>query len=318
VIFLLISTIQIQKMFLFLEILYEPFTYEFFTNAIVASILIGGVCGLVGVYIILKGMSYIGHGMSHAVFGGAVVSYIAGFNFYLGAAVWGFVSAFLINEISKNNKIKADAAIGVVTTAGFAIGVLLISTTRNYTRNFESLLFGNILGITDQDLAIISVVTCVTIFFIFIYQKRLLFTLFDKETAKVYGVRTDMVELIFSLILAAVVIASMSSVGVTLIAAAIVAPAISARMLTNNFMKMVVVSSIIGVLTAFLGMYSSYFLDSASGATMVLFGTAAFGVSSLYAFIRRIYQTHSHERSIKHSHPHSHEGEHIHKHSSKP
>jgi ABC-type Mn2+/Zn2+ transport system permease subunit len=157
-------------------------------------------------------------------------------------------------------------------------------------------------------------VTCITAFFIFFYQKRLLFTLFDKETAKVYGVRTDMVELIFSLILATVVIASMSSVGVTMIAAAIVAPAISARMLTNNFMKMVVASTIIGILTAFLGMYTSYFLDSASGATIVLFGTAAFGVSSLFAYIRRLHQTHSHEKFIKHSHPHVHVGEHTHKH----
>lgn len=301
---------------LFLEPLLEPFNYEFFTNAILVSILVGGVCGLLGVYIILRGMSYIGHGMSHAVFGGAVVSLIAGFNFYLGAAVWGFLSGFLINEITRRNKIKADAAIGVVTTAGFAIGVLLISTTRSYTRNFEALLFGNILGITDQDLAVIVIVTCVTAFFIFFYQKRLLFTLFDKETAKVYGVRTDMVELIFSLILAAVVIASMSSIGVTLLAAALVAPAISARMLTNNFMKMVIASTTIGVLTAFLGMYSSYFFDSASGATIVLFGTAAFGVSSLYAYIRRLYQTHWHEGS-KHSHPHIHLGEHQHKHKHK-
>jgi manganese/iron transport system permease protein/iron/zinc/copper transport system permease protein len=314
---LLLSIVSVHTTpLLFLESLLEPFTYEFFTNAILVSILVGGVCGLMGVYIVLRGMSYIGHGMSHAVFGGAVVSYIAGFNFYLGAAVWGFVSAYLINVIARRNKIKADAAIGVVTTAGFAIGVLLISTTRSYTRNFEALLFGNILGITDQDLAVIVLVTCVTAFFIFFYQKRLLFTLFDKETAKVYGVRTDLVELIFSLILAAVVIASMSSVGVTLIAAAIVAPAISARMLTHNFMKMVVASTIIGILTAFLGMYSSYFLDSASGATIVLFGTAAFGVSSLYAYIRRLYQTHTHEKFIRHSHPHIHEGEHMHKHRS--
>src|SRR5919106_2523435 len=195
-------------------ILLLPFQYEFFVRAIIVSILVGGVCGLLGVYIVLRGMSYIGHGMSHAVFGGAVASYIVGFNFYLGAAVWGFVSAYLINEIVLRNKIKADAAIGVVTTAGFAIGVFLISTTRSYTRNFEALLFGNILGITDQDLLVISLVTALTATFIFFFQKRLLFTLFDKETAKVYGIKTDMVELIFSLILAAVVIASMSSVGV--------------------------------------------------------------------------------------------------------
>lgn len=294
-------------------ILLQPFQYEFFTRAILVSVLVGGVCGLLGVYIILRGMSYIGHGMSHAVFGGAVVSYIAGFNFYIGATIWGFVSAVLINEITRRNKIKADAAIGVVTTAGFAIGVFLISTTRSYTRNFEALLFGNILGITDQDLLVIIFVTVTTSVFIFFFQKRLLFTLFDKETAKVYGVRTDIVELIFSLILATVVIASMNSIGVTLLAAAIVAPAISARMITNNFTKMVIFSTIMGVIIAFLGMYSSYFFDSASGSTIVLYGAAAFGICSLYSYLRKIYQTHSHGR-LTHSHPHIHVNDHKHDH----
>jgi manganese/iron transport system permease protein len=284
-----------------------PFQYEFFTRGIIAAIMVGGICGLLGVYIVLRGMSYIGHGMSHAVFGGAVLSYVIGFNYYIGAAIWGFLSALLINEIGKRRKIKADAAIGVVTTASFAVGVLLITATRTFHRNFESILFGNILGITDQDLFVIVLAFIVTIIFVFFFQKKLLFTLFDKETAKVYGIRTEFLEIIFSLILAVVVIASMNSIGVTLLAAAIVAPAISARILTNNFLKMVVLSSTIGVVTAFLGMYSSFYFDSASGSTVVLFGAAAFGISSLYAFIRNAYHTHSHG-PIKHSHssPHLH------------
>ena len=276
----------------------------------------GGVCGLLGVYVVLRGMSYIGHGMSHAVFGGAVVSYLAGFNFYIGAVLWGFISAILINEIVLRNKIKADAAIGVVTTAGFAIGVFLISTTRSYTRNFEALLFGNILGITNYDLFFIILVTLITAAFIFLFQKRLLFTLFDKEGAKVYGVRIYIVELLFSLILATVVIASMNSIGVTLIAAAIVAPAISARMITNSFTRMVISSTIIGIGISFLGLYSSYFFDSSSGSTVVLFGAVAFGFSVLYAYLLKIYQTHRHGR-LKHSHPHIHEDEHKHQHMKK-
>jgi ABC-type Mn2+/Zn2+ transport system permease subunit len=298
-------------------VLLLPFQYEFFLRAIIVSILVGGVCGLVGVYIVLRGMSYIGHGMSHAVFGGAVASYIVGFNFYIGATLWGFVSAFLINEITRRNKIKPDAAIGVVTTAGFAIGVFLISTTRSYTRNFEALLFGNILGITNQDLIVILLVTIITSAFLFFFQKRLLFTLFDKEAANVYGVRTAVVELLFSLVLATVVIASMNSIGVTLLAAGIVAPAISARMITSNFTKMVLSSTIMGVIIAFLGMYSSYYFDSASGSTIVLYGAAAFGISSLYAYLRKIYQRHSHGRLV-HSHPHTHIEEHKHEHLKKP
>jgi ABC-type Mn2+/Zn2+ transport system permease subunit len=277
--------------------------------------MVGGVCGLLGVYIVLRGMSYIGHGMSHAVFGGAVASYILSFNVYIGATLWGFVSATIINEISRRNKIKADAAIGVVTTAGFAIGILLISTTRSFTRDFESLLFGNILGITDQDLLVISLVSILTILFVFFCHKRLIFILFDKETSKVYGVKGDIVELMFSLVLAAVVIASMNAIGVTLLAAAIVAPAISARMLTNNFLKMITISTAIGIATSFLGMYTSFYFDSASGATIVLFGAAAFGISSLYAFLNRIYHIHSHGDQ-KHAHPHIHVHEHQHPHQS--
>jgi ABC-type Mn2+/Zn2+ transport system permease subunit len=296
-----------------LDLLLQPFQYEFFTRGIAAAIMVGGLCGLLGVYVILRGMSYIGHGMSHAVFGGAVVSYIIHINLYIGAVLWGFLSAFLINEISRKSKIKADAAIGVVTTAGFAVGVLLISTTRSFTRNFEAILFGNILGITDQDLIMIVIASVITsLFFVFLH-KRLLFTLFDKETAKVYGVKTEHVENIFSLVLATVIIASMSAIGVTLLAAAIVAPAASARMLTNNFQKMIIFSTLIGAITSFAGMYASFYLDSASGATIVLFSAAAFGISALYSFLRRKYHAHSHAEMI-HVHPHSHTSEHRHEH----
>lgn len=290
-----------------------PFQYEFFIRGIIAAVLVGGTCGLLGVYIVLRGMSYIGHGMSHAVFGGAVVSYVIGFNYYVGAAIWGFLSAVLINEISRRRKIKADAAIGIVTTAGFSIGVLFITAAQSFHRNFEAILFGNILGISDQDLLVIIMTSIMTAVFIFFFQKRLLFVLFDKDTATVYGVRTEILEMVFALVLALVVIASMNSIGVTLLAAAIVAPAVSARMLTNNFLRMILLSSMIGIATAFLGMYSSFFFDSASGSTIVLFGAGAFGISSLYAFTRKAYHSHSHGL-VRHTHPHLHTHQHVHKH----
>ena len=293
--------------------LLAPFQYEFFTLGVIASVLVGGVCGLLGVYIILRGMSYIGHGLSHAVFGGAVASYIMNFNFYLGATIWGFVSALIINQMAKRNKIKADAAIGVVTTAGFAIGVLLISLNRSYVRNFEALLFGNILGITNQDIAVIVLVTIITGTFIFFFQKRLLFTVFDRETAQVYGISTNLIDTLFSLVLAGVVIASMSSIGVTLLASAIVAPAISARMLTNNFLKMIVLSCGIGIATAFLGMYASFYFNSSSGATIVLFGAGTAGISYVYSLLHRTYHIHSHGE-IKHAHVHIHAESHQHEH----
>lgn len=296
-----------------MDFIFQPFQYEFFNRAIFVSILVGGTCGLLGVYIVLRGMSYIGHGMSHAVFGGAVSSYIIGLNFYIGAAIWGILSALLITQINKRYKIKADAAIGVVTTAGFAIGIFLMSTGQMPIRNFESLLFGNILSVNDLDFIFIAFVSIVTITFIFFFQKRLLFTIFDTDTAKVYGVKTDTVDLLFSIVLAIVVIASMNSIGVTLLAVAIIAPAISARLITNNFFKMLILSSVIGIITAFLGMYFSFYVDSPSGATIVLFGTASFIITIIYSHIKKSYHIHFHGDK-KHSHPHSHTEEHRHEH----
>src|SRR5512136_2074339 len=131
-------------------ILLEPFQFEFFRNGTVAAVLTGGLCGLIGVYIVLRGMSYIGHGLSHAIFGGAVVTYLMQWNFYLGAGLWGFIAAVMINQTVRRTKINADAAIGVITTASFAIGVALISRSRHFNLNFDAALFGNVLGVSQS------------------------------------------------------------------------------------------------------------------------------------------------------------------------
>ena len=279
-----------------------PFQYEFFVKGVIVSVLLGGMCGLVGVYVVLRGLAYVGHGLSHAAFGGAIISNIGGLNFYVGAILW-----------SKRNKIKPDAAIGLVTTAIFAFGVLLVSMTDRYTRNFESLLFGNILSITDQDLYMIILVTISAGFFFFFFHKRLVFTFFDNESAKISGIKTYYVELLFSFVLATVIIASMSSIGVTLLAAVIVGPAISARILSNNFASVMLLSIIIGIVASFSGMYFSFFLDSSSGPTIVMFVTLGFGLSVFYATLRKIYHSHSHG-DLTHSHTHMHTDEHRHSH----
>jgi manganese/iron transport system permease protein/iron/zinc/copper transport system permease protein len=263
----------------FLAPLLEPLTYVFFRRALLASLMVGALCGLVGAYIVLRRMSYIGHGLSHAVFGGAVISYLMQVNFYLGAGLWGVASALLINEVSQRRKIGADAAIGIVTTAGFAIGVAGISHQRRFTRNFEAALFGNVLGITPVDLWMIAGVAVVSVIGILILYKPLLFSTFDEEVAEVYGVPTHGVNILFSLILAAVIIVSMRVMGVTLIAAALVIPASAARLLTHRFDSLLWLASALGAGVSVLGMYASYHLDLASGATIVLFGTAIFLVA---------------------------------------
>lgn len=261
-----------------MEILLEPFQFEFFRNGTIAAVLVGGLCGLVGVYIVLRGMSYIGHGLSHAIFGGAVVAFIMSWNFYLGAGLWGFLAAILINQTVRRTKINADAAIGVVTTASFAFGVALISRYQRFTRSFDAALFGNVLGVSQQDVWVIVGVTLLVSSVIFFMYKQLLFTTFDAEVAKVYGVHTEWVDTLFALVLAATLIASMQILGVTLISAALVIPAISARLLTDSFNRMIVLSTVIGALTGLIGMYISFYVDVASGATIVLLQATVFGL----------------------------------------
>ena len=259
-----------------MSVLLEPWRYDFFVRGMLAATLVGGLCGLIGVYIVLRRMSYIGHGLSHAVFGGAVASYMMQVNFYVGAGLWGFAAALLINALSRKRQIGADAAIGIITTASFALGVALISRYRRFTRNFDAALFGNILGVTDQDLLVIAAVCVVTVALVFLLYKPLLFVTFDPDVAPIYGVKSARVEIVFSLMLAGAVIASMQTMGVTLIAAAIVIPAIVARLLTDSFSTMLWLSTLIGAACGLTGIYLSYFLDVSSGATIVLVAAALF------------------------------------------
>ncbi|MCE7989890.1 MAG: metal ABC transporter permease [Caldilinea sp. CFX5] len=275
----------------------EPFQFEFFRNGTLVAVLVGGLCGMIGVYIVLRGMSYIGHGLSHAIFGGAVVSYVMQWNFYLGAGLWGFIAALLINQTVRRTKINADAAIGVITTASFAVGVALISRYRSFTRSFDAALFGNILGVTQQDVTVVAIVTVIVALFIFVLYKQLLFTTFDAEVAQVYGVQTAWIDTLFALVLAAALIASMQILGVTLIAAALVIPAITARLLTDSFDRMILLSTGLGMISGFFGMVISYYVDIASGATIVMLQAALFGLVLAITALQK-----QAERRLMHTH----------------
>jgi manganese/iron transport system permease protein/iron/zinc/copper transport system permease protein len=256
--------------------LIDPLQYRFFCHGLLVAFLVGSLCGLLGVYIVLRKMSYIGHGLAHAVFGGAVASFLLGVNFYLGAGVWGLGAVLLIDRLASRRDMAADTAIGIITTASFAVGVALMSRTRRFVQDFEAALFGNILGVSERDLLLIVLVTAGTGCAIAMLYKPLLFSTFDAEVAQVSGIPTRRIQLLFSSLLALAILASMQVLGVTLIAAALVIPAATARLLTHNFARMLGLSTTLGGLTALLGMYLSYYLDIASGASIVLFSTLMF------------------------------------------
>ncbi|MEO5654948.1 MAG: metal ABC transporter permease [Nitrosospira sp.] len=289
----------------FLLFLLEPLEYEFFRHGLLAGLMVGALCGLIGVYVILRGMSYVGHGLSHAAFGGAVVGFTLNLNFYAGAGAMGLLAAVFINQITKNNKIKPDAAIGIVTTAMFALGVAIVSKSRSFNQSFEAALFGNILGITDQDLVVIGLVTVAAMISMFFMYRPLLFSTFDNEAARIFGIKTGAVQLAFSILLTLSIIASMNVVGVTMIAATLIAPAMTARMMTDSFSRMLIYSVLIGAVTGVTGMYLSYILNIASGAAIVLFSALLFCLSLLLKpirkkrMLRRRFQHHSRLETLK-------------------
>jgi manganese/iron transport system permease protein/iron/zinc/copper transport system permease protein len=220
------------------------------------------------------------------VFGGAVVAYVMSIDFYLGAGAWGFLAALLINAVARRRRIGADAAIGIVTTASFALGVAYISKTRSFTTNFEAALFGQILGVTPEDLAVVAAVTIGVAAFLVLGHKRLLFMTFDPEVAPIFGIRTGWMDALFALALAATIVASINVVGVTLIAATLIIPATTARLLTDSFGRMLWLSATLGGISGLLGMYASYWLDVSSGATIVLLQASLFAVAFGWQAVR--------------------------------
>ena len=266
--------------------MFDPLQYEFFVRGLIVATLVGGLCGLIGVYIVLRRMAYIGHGLAHAIFGGAVASYVMSINFFVGASVWGFVSAMLINLITRKRSIGADAAIGIVTTASFALGVALISRFKTFTRSFDAALFGNILGVSDSDVIAIAAVSVVAVGAVFVGYKYLLFTTFEPEVAGFYGVPTGWVDAVFALILAAVIVVSLQVLGVTMIAAAIVIPPVVARLLTSDFNRMVLLSVGVGAFCGLGGLYSSFYVDISSGPAVVLFSATVFVLALGYTSLR--------------------------------
>ena len=258
--------------------LLDPFAYDFFVRGVVVATLAGGLCGLVGVYITLRGMSYIGHGLSHAVFGGFAASSIISLNYYVGAGIWGLASALAINRVTRARRIGADAAIGVITTASFALGVALLTVFGSKGPSFDAALFGSIIGVESADVWVLLAITLFTIAVVLLNYRALLFATFDPDVADVSGVKVARVDALLMLVLSLAILATLTVIGVTLVAATLVVPPVIARMLTDRFATMLWLSSAIGAACGFVGMNLSYHLDVPSGTTIVLTGAAVFTV----------------------------------------
>lgn len=261
----------------------DPLAFEFMRNALIVAVLAGGLCGLLGTYITLKGMSYLGHGLSHAIFGGAAVFALARSNVFLGAGLWGVLSGLTIGRVTRRRVIGADTAIGVVTTVSFALGLTLKALEPRVNQGVDATLFGNILGVTTNDLVLVVIVCALSIAVIGGFFRPLLFATFDPDVATASGVNTSRVDAVLLVLLSLATLSAMKVLGVTLIAGTLVIPAAIARLMTVSFSRLVTLAAGIGALGGGAGTLLSYHLDTPSGPTIVLCEGALF----LTAFLLR-------------------------------
>ncbi|MFT5564195.1 MAG: ABC-type Mn2+/Zn2+ transport system permease subunit [Myxococcota bacterium] len=256
----------------------DPFAFAFFRNGLLVATLAGALCGMIGTYVVLRGMSYIGHGLSHAVFGGFAVSSLVGIPYFLGAGVWGLASALAISVVSRRRIIGADAAIGVITTSSFALGLALFAIFGQAGRGFEAALFGSILGVGLDDVLAVVAVGVFAAGVVLTRYRQLLFATFDPDVADVSGVPVARTDALLMLVLSLSILVTMRVLGVTLIAATLVIPAVVARMLTDRFHQMLLLATGIGAATGAVGMIASYHANVQSGPSIVLVGGTLFAV----------------------------------------
>jgi manganese/iron transport system permease protein/iron/zinc/copper transport system permease protein len=255
----------------------DPLAYAFFQKGLLVATISGALLGLIGVYVVLRGMSYLGHGLSHSIFGGFAASQLFVAQFYvLGAGLWGIVSALAITQVAKRSRLGADAAIGVISTASFALGVALFAKFGTSGPSFDNALFGSILGISTGQIVAIVAVSILSVGFIVLFYRPLLFSTFDPDVAQVSGVRVGWVEAGLMVVLSLAILATLTVIGVTLVAAMLVIPAVISRMMTDSFGRMLGLSTIIGAVCGVVGMYLSYFAGVPSGTMIVLVGAALF------------------------------------------
>lgn len=256
--------------------------YQFLQNALITSLLVGFVSGILGSFIILRGMSLMGDAISHAVLPGVAVSYMFGLSYVFGASFFGILTAVLIGYITEKSTLKNDTVIGIVFSSFFALGIILISFAESAT-NLYHILFGNVLAVRDSDIILTAIVTVISLIFILVFFKELKLTSFDPVMAKAAGLPVKFFHYALMFLLTLVAVVSLQTVGTILVISMLVTPAGTAYLLTNNLKVMIVLSAVIGMLSSIIGLFFSYSYNLASGATIVLTAAVFFVIAFLFA-----------------------------------
>jgi manganese/iron transport system permease protein len=263
--------------------LLHPLSYEFMQRGLVAAVIVGVLCAVVGCYVVLRSMAFLGDALAHAILPGVAVAYLVGGNLMLGALVAAIVVALGISFLSKDGVIKEDTAIGILFAAALALGVALISTIRSYAVDLSHILFGNVLGVSPSDLIIVAVLAAAVLLTIVLLYRPFLVVSFDPILARTLRLKAELLRTLLLILLAVTIVISIQTVGIGLVAAMLVTPGAAAYLLTRRMSTMMVVAGIFGAVSSLVGLYASYYLNIASGAAIVLAATAIFLLSFFFS-----------------------------------
>ncbi|NBW31436.1 MAG: metal ABC transporter permease [bacterium] len=269
-----------------LDLLLAPLSYDFFVRALIASALVGVACAIVGSFVVLKGMSFIGDAVSHAAFPGVVIAYLVGAPIILGGAIAAVGTALGIGAITRRSGLRADAIIGVLFAGMFALGVAIFSSIPSYVGDLFHFLFGDVLGISVGDLGALTLLVLGLLLVLRLLWKELLFSTFDPLGAGAAGLPVRRLDDLLLILIAITIVISLQAVGIVLVVAMITTPAATAQLLVKRFTAMIQVAALIGVSAAIIGLYLSYSLDIASGAAIVILETTLFLIALAFTSIR--------------------------------
>jgi ABC-type Mn2+/Zn2+ transport system permease subunit len=260
-----------------------PLAYGFMQRGMLAAMLVGVLCAIVGCYVVLRSMAFLGDALAHAVLPGVAVAYLMGANLLVGALAAAIVVALLISFFSRQGAIKEDTAIGIVFAAALALGVALISSVRTYAVDLTHIMFGNVLGVSPTDLWLIAGIGAVVLLTILAFYRQFLVVAFDPVLAATQRLPVEWLRLLLLLLIALTIVVSLQTVGVGLVAAMLVTPGAAAYLLTRRLPAMMAVAALIGAVSSISGLYLSYYINIASGAAVVLVATTIFTVVFLAA-----------------------------------
>ena len=261
----------------------EPFQHAFMRNAFAAIVLVGAIGGVIGVFVTLRGLAFMGDAIAHAVFPGVVIAFVLGGNFLLGALIAAMAVSLAIGAVTQSGLVRNDTAIGVFFVGAFALGVAIISTQRSFARDATSLLFGSILGVSRSDLLLTAAVGLAVLITLWLVRREMVTISFDRTFAIAQGLNLWAWDQLFLLLLALTIVVSLQTVGNVLVLAMLVTPAATARLVATRLGAMLAVSATSGALSGIIGLYVSYYGGISSGASIVLVATTIFILVFLFA-----------------------------------